>query len=112
MGNNMSVYNGKIESYQLKLETANVHTKYKRVIYLSGDFGKAYIYFVPEGSYLSANKKIVDKEIFHVYFWEHNWESIIDILRYEKLIGFYFSRENNEAIIYTGEEPFTVDESS
>jgi hypothetical protein len=111
IGGIMTDYGGKIDTYDLHAQTPNVPTKYKRVIHLKGSFGLAFVYFVPEGGQLGTNKKRSGRDVFDVYFWESAWDPIVDMLRNEEPVRFYYHSDNNTAGIRTGEEPVGEEES-
>lgn len=107
----MANYYGKIDTYTLKIETPNVHTNYKRVLYLKGSFGLAFVYFVQEGGQLGTNRKRPDRNVFDVYLWESAWNAVVDIVRNEKPVSFYYNSDSNTAYLYTGDEPIGEEES-
>ena len=111
IGGIMANYYGKIDTYTLKIETPNVHTNYKRLIYLKGSFGLAFVYFVPEGGQLGTNRKRIDGNVFDVYLWESAWDPVVDIVRNEKPVSFYYKSDSNTAYLYTGNEPIGEEES-
>jgi hypothetical protein len=104
-GGIMPYYDGTIYRYVLRVWTPNVPLTYQREIHVKGDFGTAFLVFVPEGGQLGTNGKRPDKDIFDLYFWDSAWAPMVDILRNEKPCYFSFSSERNTGLIYTGEEP-------
>ena len=105
----MSV-SGKIDTYDLGVQTPSVHTNYKRVIHCSGRFGLAFLYFVPEDLPFGENKKREGRDIFDIYYRMDDWAAIVDILRNEKPVWFLFDNYNN-GIIKTGREEVGEEEA-
>ena len=108
----MADYSGAIDTYALNIQSPTVGTNYKRVMYLKGSFGLAFVYFVPSGGRLGTNKKRDStNDVFDVYFWMDDWDAIVDVLRNEDSTGFYYWGSNNTAQIYTGDEPVGEEET-
>lgn len=53
----------------------------------------------------NSMEKIGSKNIYHVYYKTNMYSHIIDILRYEEPLYFYYNHENHESYITTGDEP-------
>jgi hypothetical protein len=111
IGGIMARYSGGIDTYNLDLNTPNRPVNYRRVMHLKGSFGLAHLYFVPEEGQLGTNKKRPGKDTFDVYFWESAWDPIVDMLRNEKPITFWYHSDGDVAGIGTGNEPVGEEES-
>jgi hypothetical protein len=72
---------------------------------IKGSFGKAILWFLPQGSSLPDNKKRSGQNIFDVYYHMDAWEPLIDVLRNEGPVYFNYSELHKAAQIYTGQEP-------
>lgn len=107
----MATYSSAVDTYVLKINTPNVHTSYKNVIYLKGDFGLAFLYFVPESETLGTNRKRSGRNVFDVFYRMSTWSQYVDLLRNEKPVYFYYYDSNNTAVIKTSEEPIGEEES-
>ena len=83
----------------------------QRVISLSGSFGKATLWFKPQGSSLPDNRRILNQNVFAVYYHIPDWEAIIDILRNETPVYFNYQDTSNAAQIHTGSEPVGEEET-
>lgn len=101
---------GKIDTYELSIETPSVHTNYKRVIYCKGGFGLAFLYFVPEDQPLGTNEQRSGENVFDVYYRMRDWAAIVDTLRNEKPVWFFFDDYKN-GIIRTGSEEVGEEEA-
>jgi hypothetical protein len=104
------VYSANVASYDLNVQTPNQPTNYKNVIHLrltltSGAAGIAFLYFVPEGGALGTNGKRASGNYFDIYFWMGAWAQLVDLLRNEKPVRFFFDDGNKTAVIQTGDEP-------
>lgn len=108
----MAIYRSVVTAYVLKIESPNVHTNYKNVIYLKGAFGLAFLYFVPDGVALGVNRKRPGQDIFDVYYSMPAWSQCVDLLRNEKPAYFSFDDSNNTAVITTTDEPVGEGEGS
>lgn len=100
-----------VETSDFVIESPNVHTNYKKVIHLKGDFGVAFLYFVPESEALGANRKRPNRNLYDVYFPMNSWSQCVDLLRNEKPVYFYYDVSNNTAVIKTSDEPIGEEES-
>lgn len=105
----MSVH-GEIDKYDLSVQTPSVHTNYKRVIHCFGSFGLAFLYFVPEDLPLGENKKREGRDVFDIYYRMGDWGAIVDVLRNERPVLFFFDNYNN-GIIRTGREEVGEEEA-
>ena len=97
---------------EFAIDSPNVHTDYKKVIHLKGDFGVAFLYFVPEGETLGTNRKRAGQNVFDVYYSMSTWSQCVDLLRNEKPVYFYYDDSNNTAVIKTSDEPIGEEEKS
>ncbi len=106
----MTRYHSSVDTYTLKINSPNVHTNYKNVIYLRGAFGLAFLYFVPDGGALGTNRKRSGRNLFDVYYWMSSWSQCVDMLRNEKPVYFSYNDSNNTAVITTSDEPVGEEE--
>ncbi len=105
----MSTYFGKIDTYFVNLLSPKAYSG-KRIMNLSGSFGKAIIWFLPESSALPDNRKRPDQDVFDVYYHMDAWGTLIDVLRNESPVYFNYYDSLNTAQIYTGKEPVGEEE--
>lgn len=110
------VYTAQVTAYDLSVQTPNQPTNYKNVIYLrltlsSGSAGTAFLYFVPEGGTLGTNGKRSSGNYFDIYFWMGAWAQLVDLLRNEKPVTFFFDDGNRTAVVRTGDEPVGEEEA-
>lgn len=108
----MTIYSSVVNTYVLKINSPNVHTNYKNVIYLKGVFGLAFLCFVPEGVALGTNRKRAGQNVFDIYYSMTTWSQCVDLLRNEKPVYFYYDDSNNTAVITTTDEPVGESENS
>jgi hypothetical protein len=106
----MMSYSGEITTYTLSIQTPSVHTNYKSLIYLKGSFGLAFLCFVPEGGSLGTNRKREGSDVFDAYFYYDAWGPMVDTLRNEKPVWFFFDDYDN-VIVKTGDEPIGEEEA-
>lgn len=107
----MALYQGQIDTYTLSVQSPNQPTNYKSVIYVKGSFGLGFLYFVPEGGSLGTNKKRTGQNVFDIYFWMYSWPHLVDTLRNEKPVYFFYNDSNNTCVIKTSDEPIGEEES-
>jgi hypothetical protein len=100
----MAAYGGQIDVYFANVLSPKFYGG-RRIMNLGGSFGKAILWFMPQGSSLPDNQKRPNQNVFDVYYHKDDWEAIIDILRNEKPVYFHFYDGGNAAQIYTGTEP-------
>src|SRR5262249_24637449 len=93
----MTVYEGNVEKYDLIVRTPT----HKSLIILSGDFGLAFLVFLPQGATLSPNQKRAGQKIFDIYYWTSYWPYCTDLLRNEKPVWFIFDDTTKRAEIRT-----------
>ena len=106
-----AIYRSSVNTYALMINTPNVHTNYKNVMYLKGDFGLAFLYFVPESETMGANRKRSGRNVFDVYYKMSTWSQCVDLLRNEKPVYFFYDDSTNTAGIKTSDEPIGEEES-
>ena len=107
----MATYFGKIDSYFTNVLSPKTYAG-KRLMNLSGSFGKAILWFLPDGTTLPDNRKRAGQNVFNVHYYINDWAAILDILRNEKPVYFNFSDTSNAAQIYTGNEPVGEEEAN
>lgn len=106
----MTTHFGSIDVYFTNVMSPKVYAG-KRILNLKGAFGKAILWFLPEGSSLPDNRKRSGQFVFDVYYCIKDWEAVLDILRNESPVYFNYNDTNNAAQIYTGEEPVGEEET-
>lgn len=106
----MATYFGQIDVYFANVLSPKVYGG-KRIMNLSGSFGKAILWFMPQGSSLPDNRKRPNQNVFDVYYHIDDWEALMDILRNEKPVYFNYQDKTNAAQIYTGSEPVGEEET-
>ncbi len=106
----MAVHFGKIDTYFVNILSPKTYSG-KRLMNLSGSFGKAILWFLPDDTPLPDNKKRPGKDVFDVYYHRDSWAPLVDVLRNESPVHFNFHDANNAAQIYTGSEPVGEEES-
>ena len=94
-----------VTSAKFVIDSPNVHTNYKKVIRLRGDFGVARFYFVPDNEPLGVNRKRTDRDAYDIYFPMTSWPHFVDLLRNEKPVYFYYDAGRNTAVVKTNDEP-------
>ena len=67
--------------------------------------GKAILRFRNDELPDNSMEKIGSKNIYYVYFGTHMYAPMIDILRNEEPLYFYYNHDNHESYITTGDEP-------
>lgn len=107
----MAQYRGTISQYTLRVYAPNEPTQYKSVIYVFGDFGLAFLCFVPEGGQLGQNAKRAGQNIFDVFFWMYSWPHIVDMLRNENPVYFFYDDVRNTAGLGPEREPTGEEEA-
>lgn len=99
----MAHYEGNIDSYVLNISTPN--SSNARVMHIRGSFGMAFVNLIPDGEKLDTNRKSEKDDHFYVYLPMNDWEPLVDMLRHESPVNFYFSDETKVASIFTDREP-------
>jgi len=105
----MATHFGQIDAYFINMLDPKTHGG-KRLINLFGSFGRAVVWFIPDGHPLPGNKIRSITHFIDVHYHIRDWEAIVDILRHEKPVYFNFNEADNSAQIYTGSEPVGEDE--
>ena len=100
----MAVYFGEIDTYFVNVLSQSPFGG-RRLMNITGNFGKAILWFYPEGMSLPDNRKRPDQDVFDVYYRLDTWDAIVDVLRNESPVHFHYSDSSNSAQIYTGQEP-------
>lgn len=103
--------NAEIDKYSLRIDTPSVHSNYKRVITCYGNFGLAFLCFVPEDLPLGENKKREGEDVFDIYYRLRDWDAIVDVLRNEKPVRFVFDDRYNVGRIRTWAEEVGEEEA-
>jgi len=98
----MTEFQSKIDTYALNLNTPN--SSVGKVIHLRGSFGMAFIHLMPEGEELPANRKKEGVNQFYIFLRSNDWGPLVDMLRYESPVNFFYSDETKVAGIFTDRE--------
>ena len=106
----MATYFGQVDTYFVNLLSPKVYGG-KRMMNLNGSFGKAILWFMPQGSSLPDNRKRPNSSVFDVYYHIDDWDAVIDVLRNETPVYFNYRDTSNAAQLYTGKEPVGEEES-
>jgi len=106
----MTAHFGKIDTYFVNMLSPKNYAG-KRIMNLEGVFGKAILWFMPEGDLLPDNRMRSGRDVFDVYYHTDAWAAILDVLRNETPVYFNYQDSNNAAQIYTGREPVGEEES-
>lgn len=109
----MAYISANITSYSIKLASeANISTVYTSVVYLHTTSGTGFLYFCPDDAELPDNNIRIQNErpTYNVYYHHRYLPIIIDVLRNEKPISFYFNDSSLSAGIRTGNEPVGEEE--
>ena len=106
----MSTHFGQIDVYFINVLSPKTYGG-KRLMNLSGSFGKAILWFLPQGSSLPDNRKRPNQNVFDVYYHMDDWEAVLDVLRNETPVYFSYQDTRNAAQIYTGNEPVGEEET-
>ena len=94
----MAEYEGKIDTYSL-----NINSPHSRVIHLRGSFGMAFVNLVPDPEAHENSKKDGGNQ-FYVHLPADDWRPLVDMLRYESPVNFYYSDETKVVGIFTDRE--------
>ncbi len=106
----MATYFGKIDTYFTNIMSPKNYAG-KRLMNLNGSFGKAILWFMPDGTTLPNNRKRSGQSVFDIYYFKNDWEGILDVLRNETPVYFNYNDSGNVAQIYTGKEPVGEEET-
>lgn len=101
----MTKYQGTVTKYTLAIDAPTEATSRTNALYLTGDFGTAFLSFVPDGQALGINQRRSDANVFDIWLWEHMWPTMIDMLRNEGPVFFYYDDSYNSAFFKTAPEP-------
>ncbi len=100
----LAIIHGRIDSYSVSL-LSPMSSVGKRIISLSGSFGKAVLRFFPSEETLPENRRRNDENAFDVYYHLDSWVAVIDVLRHEKPVRFFYDDASGAAQIHSGGEP-------
>lgn len=93
------------EFYKVLLFSHHTNSSIDAGVEITLPDGKAIIRFTHDSIPANSVEKIGSKTIYHVYYDIMMYPHIIDILRYEEPLFFYFNLDNHESYITTGDEP-------
>jgi len=109
----MAFISANITSYSIKLASeANISTVYISVVYLHTTSGTGFLYFCPDNAELPSNRIRMQhgRPTYYVYYHNRYLPIVIDVLRNEKPITFFFNDTSLYAGIRTGSEPVGEEE--
>lgn len=95
---------GVVDQYTLRIKSPTDHTSVGRSIYCMGSFGTAFLIFLPDDEPLQESQKREGRNVFDVYYRLHDWDAIVDILRNESPVYFFFDQYNRGTIGTSREE--------
>lgn len=105
---------GVIQKYTIHTRTSDKQMRHPYWIRLSTSLGWVGLFFVPDGEVLPKSHKQAGEDSYFAYFHERHLPFIVDTLRNEKPVYFYFQSSpqfGNFAGITTGEEPVGEEET-
>lgn len=91
--------------YKVLLFSHHTNTNIDAGVEISLPDGKAVIRFVNSDLPENSMEVIGSKNIYHVYYQLNMYPYVIDILRNEEPLFFYYNHDNHESYITTGDEP-------
>jgi hypothetical protein len=103
MSNNFLIE--EFENYKVLLFSHNTKPNIHKSIELDVSEGKAILRFVSGELPENSTEKLGSKTIFYVYYENEMYKDVIDILRNEKPLYFYYNNVNHESYITTEDEP-------
>jgi hypothetical protein len=109
----MAFISANITSYSIKLASeANISTDYISVVYLHTTSGTAFLCFCPDDAELPSNGIRIQhgRPTYDVYYHHRYLPIVIDVLRNEKPIKFFFNDDTMYAGVRTGSEPVGEEE--
>lgn len=99
-------------SYKLLLFSHNTEEKIQYSIELPLPDGRAILRFVKGGLPENKENHIGSKNIYYAYFHQDQFYPMVDVLRNEKPLFFYYNHDNHECYITTSSEPVGEHEMS
>ena len=93
------------ENYKVLLFSHNTKPNIHKSIELDVSAGKAILRFVTGNLPDNSIEQIGSKTIYYVYYENEMYADVIDILRNEKPLYFYYNSDNHESYITTEDEP-------
>jgi hypothetical protein len=105
----MTIYSGEVKDFELLIFAPNIPSNNKNAIVLKGDFGTAYLFFVPPDGSLGTNRKqdpgraVRERPLpgFYIYYWMYSYAQFVDMLRNEKPVFFVFEDFEGWATLVT-----------
>ena len=91
--------------YKVLIFSHNTEESIQQSVELSLPDGKAILRFVSGDLPANHYEKVGSKNVYYTYFHADQYGPMIDILRYEEPLFFYFNHDNHESYITTGDEP-------
>ena len=93
------------EEYKVILFSHNTQETIQYSVELELPDGKGILRFVTGDLPINTMEKIGSKNIYYVYYHADNYPAMIDILRNEKPLYFYYNHDNHESYVTTSNEP-------
>lgn len=93
------------EFYKLLVFSHNTNENIDASIEIPLPDGKAILRFMHDSIPPNSMEKIGSKNIYYAYFPIAMYPNLVDILRYEEPLYFYYNHDNHESYITTGDEP-------
>lgn len=106
----MALVTTEIKFYSVKFSSGTKNPEpCNAIVYLAthSTYGAIMLYFMPDAVALPTNyteRKEKDK-LYHVYYHEKDMWLILDMLRNERPVFFFFNEANNVAGVRSGSEP-------
>lgn len=93
------------EFYKVLLFSHHTNSNIEAGVEIALPDGKAILRFVKSDLPHNSMETIGSKNIYYIYYHMDMYANIIDILRYEEPLYFYYNHDNHESYITTGDEP-------
>jgi hypothetical protein len=93
------------EFYKILLFSHHTHAEIDGQIEITLPDGKAILRFVHGDLPQNHTEKLGNKNIYYVYYNISMYMHMVDILRYEEPLYFYYNQDNHESYVTTGDEP-------
>jgi hypothetical protein len=104
------VFQGEVSSYSIQISSSTFSGPfgYTRFIALSGTFGLAFLSFIPSGRPVPGNSKragTTGSDVFDLFLPMEDYAPIVDLVRNEKPVFFFFDDQSLELAVRTQSEP-------
>ena len=110
------LYQGTVSTYAIQLFPSNWvgPDGYTRVVTLTGTFGVAGLYFIPDGGTIPTGSKragTTNPVVFDLYLPMDDYAAIVDLVRNEKPITFFFDDSSHQIGVTTYGEAVGEDQA-